>query len=81
MMPMPFSGPAGTITAPTETETPRQYVQRLPVHLRDLADRLGGEFRRGDRHQHVDAGGLQTDKLAIDCRVCGLIETAWTWSS
>src|ERR1700727_1454546 len=75
-MRLPFSGPAGIITAPTETETPDSTCsgfQFIPAPLRiDSA----AKFRSCHRHQHINASGVQADKLAVDRRIGHLVGRA-----
>ena len=58
MMPTPFSGPAGVITAPTEIDT--FDMKNIGFQLRSctLLDRLRGKLGNRRDQQHVRAGCL-----------------------
>jgi len=53
------------MTAPTGGYV-GQEMQWLPTNIRDFADHLRGEFRRGGGDQRIGAGVLQADGLAVD---------------
>ena len=60
-------------TAPTDDGDVVEDVQRPPADVVGLADRLGGELRRGDVEESVGARRLQRHDLRIDGRVGDLV--------
>jgi len=60
------------MTLPTEAETLLRDVERLPLDLGDLLDRLRREFRRRDIEEDVGARRFELDDVVIDRGLGGL---------